>query len=446
MRENGKKEHYDISNPMLLSFKNEPDEQIMLKNASEMSTRFSRSASLFLDEEFLGIQFDFSKRQCVVFSSPNAPINVEDYEWIFNHGATVSNCSSEYITDLYEDNRRVYVLSFPKSNDSITGEALENNLSKELLFDTLLLLAKDDAIIRVIVGNNQSQYARLFISIKDEMTLRLRSALSLLFSHVTVTEVYKSSDFLNEESSCELVTDSIRKIVYLFMCQSTLDCNNKKGNINNNLYVDIVFLIDKSSRRILSVAPDFIYLILMKLMETAETVDKSVSIRVKAVGFGDLSSAPLFETGFYSCKGYGAFLERLTCIEPEANCINHKVDTFEAICTALKSKWTTERRSRHCIIVLSNSITNELGTNRNSKYYPQGIPDSFSGMADLWHGMKPFSDSFSAKSARLITITTKHLPLENLQYWDRYWPIYISKTSNSATDIKCLFDLILEQI
>lgn len=119
-----------------------------------------------------------------------------------------------------------------------------------------------------------------------------------------------------------------------------------------------------------------------------------------------------------------------------------KVDAFEAICTALQSEWTTEKRSRHCIILLSNSTTNEFGTNRNSKHYPTNMPDSFTTIADWWHGMKSFSNTYTVKSGRLISIAYKRDPLTALESWDRYWPVYIGKTFNPF-DIECMFDLIL---
>lgn len=63
-------------------------------------------------------------------------------------------------------------------------------------------------------------------------------------------------------------------------------------------------------------------------------------------------------------------------------------DGLEALAYAIKSKWATESaKKRHVIVVWTDAGTHDIGYGRSSKYYPNGMPASFSELSDWWDDM-----------------------------------------------------------
>lgn len=81
-------------------------------------------------------------------------------------------------------------------------------------------------------------------------------------------------------------------------------------------------------------------------------------------------------------------------------------DGLEALAYAIKSNWTTDAaKKRHVIVVWTDAGTHELGHGRRSKYYPNGMPQTFSELNDWW-------DDMNENSKRLIMFAP------NGAHWD----------------------------
>ena len=63
-------------------------------------------------------------------------------------------------------------------------------------------------------------------------------------------------------------------------------------------------------------------------------------------------------------------------------------DGLEALAYAIKSKWCNESTiKRHVIIVWTDAPTHDIGFGRNSKHYPNGMPQDMSELNDWWEEM-----------------------------------------------------------
>ena len=188
-----------IANSAALCFEPCADRCQGVQTASEVSKRFLRTAALLPAGEYLGLQIDLTEERPytgAVFSSINASAVSEDYIWLFRQCAKISSSPAADLKDLYSGGRKVYRLSSGGRNvDGLDPKAYDDGDPDDGLFE---MLHKTGAVIRIVAGalaengfesvKTDSGHAAVYISLPEEISLRVRSALSYTFPHTAIEE------------------------------------------------------------------------------------------------------------------------------------------------------------------------------------------------------------------------------------------------------------------
>ena len=201
---NNKGSKCSTANVANMFVKHNKSDFICSQRADETCERFLRSAALLPDGGFLGWQIDTRTFSNILFSGLGDKVTMEDLNWIFHQCAVTSPLTSEWMEDLYTDDRRVYMLS------SITGSTRNIDFERrktytsdvdgfvrsidEWFCEMFEKMAEIGAVIRIIAGSTAGKtggHGMIFISLPDEMTLRIRSMLSIAFPHMVADEVDK---------------------------------------------------------------------------------------------------------------------------------------------------------------------------------------------------------------------------------------------------------------
>ena len=201
------------------------------KAALDASDRFLRAAEVLPRGEYLGWQLSAGrgeKQRFCVFSDKDVVSTSEDINWIFNNFARVTTFGEDALDSLIEKGRRVYALSYgtPKANDNhdnrqwddfrtdyfeSDGDGLSGYLS-----ETLDILNECGAIVRFTADGNSDGQGTVLLSLPDEMSLRLRTILSIVFTGTAAVEITEE-----EQSSClpgncmaEIMSGMLRSFMY----------------------------------------------------------------------------------------------------------------------------------------------------------------------------------------------------------------------------------------
>lgn len=177
------------------------------RETAKVSERFLHSAALLPKNEFLGLQISADSEGVIngcAFSSLGLKVSVEDFDWIFKSYGTVENDKSAEVRDIYEKGRKVYALTSVqgllkdasavrrKESYIFTDDDYGDTASGSYFSEMYTMLMAEDAVIRIIAGpgdENASGHGMILISLLEEMTLRMRTIISLAFSHVVAVEV-----------------------------------------------------------------------------------------------------------------------------------------------------------------------------------------------------------------------------------------------------------------
>ena len=206
---NSTKSKCSFANMLNLSIEHDSDDYNSYMNIAAACKKFLRTASLLPDGGFLGWQIDTKTFSNVAFSGFGVKATEEDFNWIFNQCATASPLTSGWMEDLYAKNRKVYVLSSVKGSardvdvpeqktDYFYDDNYNDNyyepLSKDSFYDMYEMMTEIGAVIRITAGSTTEKtkgHGRIFISLPDEITLRMRGMLSFAFPHMVADEVAK---------------------------------------------------------------------------------------------------------------------------------------------------------------------------------------------------------------------------------------------------------------
>lgn len=178
------------------------------ENASTACERFIQSAALLPEGEYLGWQMAVHGEEAIsnmVFSSQEVKIQAEDFAWIFEKYAAVKPCEPDaQVADPFAEGRKVYAFACRPGE-----EAEKKNKDSEYCYDynygyeyaarkehfeNLLEMLQEagGAYLRVIAGaasGSASGAGMLLLSLPGEISLRMRTVLSLAFPDTVVREV-----------------------------------------------------------------------------------------------------------------------------------------------------------------------------------------------------------------------------------------------------------------
>lgn len=231
---NSKESRCGLANMTDLSIKHDRDDYNSYRRITAVCERFFRSASILPDGGFLGWQIDTKTFATVAFSSFGVKATMEDFYWIFNQCATTSPLISEWMENLYTENRKVYMLSSVAGStrdldvpvqrtDYIYDDDCDEPLSSDLFYDMFDMMTEMGAVIRFTVGSATEKtkgHGRIFISFPDEIALRMRGMLSLAFPHMVADEVDKlpketdEMECLPDDCFLESMTRILSLLVY----------------------------------------------------------------------------------------------------------------------------------------------------------------------------------------------------------------------------------------
>ena len=174
--------------------------------------RFLHSAALLPEGEFLGWQVFADEDKTlsgITFSSSGLSVTHADYVWIFQGSADLDPNAQPVRRDLNEGNRRLYVL-MPDSGSKIdTGLpskkenwfTLDDDLVEsgtiEYFHEMSDMLMEADAVVRMVAGpaeGKEDGHGMILISLPGEMTLRMRTAISLAFPQAAAVEIENPAD------------------------------------------------------------------------------------------------------------------------------------------------------------------------------------------------------------------------------------------------------------
>ena len=182
---------FDISNSVDLSIKpHNPYYDYELDNYSESKTaaeRFVQTAKQLGENEHLGLQLSFDdegSRQVSVFFKSDVTIMQEDLNWIFHECAVAEENQSNIISDICSG-RRLYALSKIQHEKSSDHQTKKTKCFKDI-YNALRELR---AAIRIVQIGGAGNEGTVLFSFSDEITLRMRTMISMIFENMTISDI-----------------------------------------------------------------------------------------------------------------------------------------------------------------------------------------------------------------------------------------------------------------
>lgn len=155
--------------------------------ASIAVERFLQTASLLPGNRFLGWQLAVEKEgelRAFAFSGEDVEMTSEDFGWIFQTCANMETVNTDSLENLYKDFRKVYILQHTPGISHEVQAFEEKYIAPAggAYFKNVVKAMKDyGAVIRVITGTGHDGRNMILIGLAQEMTLRMRTVLSLAF-------------------------------------------------------------------------------------------------------------------------------------------------------------------------------------------------------------------------------------------------------------------------
>ncbi len=168
------------------------------RRALETCERFLQSAALLPAGDLLGLRADFSSPESVralVWSSPDAGVTPEDIAWMFRPCAGMEPAAPEAPRSAAPG--RLYALVAPRGTAGDGSGAGQDDDDDDwepgdsLLSSLLSLLREAGAAVTFAAGRAESApgHGRILLALPEGVSLRVRSALTLAFPRIVLTEV-----------------------------------------------------------------------------------------------------------------------------------------------------------------------------------------------------------------------------------------------------------------
>lgn len=175
-----------------------------MASMKETGERFLRAAALLSENAFLGWQTgvrDEGTEQMVVFSGPGRQAEREDLRWIFEDAAEIGDFRNGKPQEIRGEGRRLYVICMdPKGSMETQGEAPSdrpdpekgngNRMDRARSFWDLIREVRDSGgIVRGIVQGGRRNRGMMLISLREEISLRIRTMLSMAVPGAGAAEI-----------------------------------------------------------------------------------------------------------------------------------------------------------------------------------------------------------------------------------------------------------------
>lgn len=199
-------ENNRADNIVALSVRNSDEYYEISEITTEVSERFIQSAGQLTENAFLGFQINAGKEgahNVFAFSSPDVKIADEDFGWIFREYASIESAPNDFIGNILMKNRRIYGFQYMPMDNDVRTKCYYTDLFDEL--------GDSGAMIRVTVSASSAEPCMILISLPDEMSLRMRTMLSIAFPDVEVIEINASDD--NPEDIAGVPAEYMREVM-----------------------------------------------------------------------------------------------------------------------------------------------------------------------------------------------------------------------------------------
>lgn len=194
------------SNMAVLSVKPMNDTLGRRNIAADAGERFLQSATLLKKEQFVCLQIkrgEDGKSQAYVFSSEDTEVNAEDFGWMFQDCADIGSFSAVSSVIRHGTPDKIYELRRTTENSgkqhgscgnktSNNGDSVSWSYFRQLLNE----MEKNDAAVQISAGVTQEGMAAgaIAFSLPGEMTLRMRTIISLTFPNTKVSRISESAE------------------------------------------------------------------------------------------------------------------------------------------------------------------------------------------------------------------------------------------------------------
>lgn len=193
--------------------------------ASETSDRFVQAACQLPSGGLLGLQINVDPRGkpgLTAFSGAGIHVSKEDYEWIFSNCAAVDEKRTASLDAFYGEDRRVYALQSTSREQKWEqrpqyGYVREENTEEYKHFtDILEELRQTGAEMRILSHASFEGSGMILISLRNEMTLRMRAMVSRAFSLTSAVEL-KAPDETIELLPAECLACGLSELLKVLM-------------------------------------------------------------------------------------------------------------------------------------------------------------------------------------------------------------------------------------
>lgn len=226
--------------------------------APEICEKFLRSAEQFPDKEFLGWQLTADEEgrwTNIVFSSPGVKVESEDFNWIFQEFAEAGAISSGILDGIYERGKVYALHCLPSIKEEKVNYERDYTYSNDpysrnryFFKEMLEMVRKAGGFIRIISGacqDGSTGQGMILVGLPGEITLRMRTMISLSFPGTAVKELNKEN--LPEDQSFMLpakcLTCGVTGILSVLM-EEQVKAGGVKKSVDDEDFVDDDFIDD----------------------------------------------------------------------------------------------------------------------------------------------------------------------------------------------------------
>lgn len=219
------------------------DEYTAFCAATQASDRFLCSGSLLEHGERLKLQVNVGGILSFAQAITKSRISAHDFSWIFSSCSKTCDYTDGMI-DLYRDSRKVYAIVMAEgvkedSENEWFDDYDDGRPSIYVINELFKMLSDADAVIEITsygVSGSDVKYGQVLVSLPEEITLRIRSVLSMIFPKTVAVELSNESNCDNQDSNLtyKMLSYITRRIVYMKICQPVKKAEEDEDDIDDD--------------------------------------------------------------------------------------------------------------------------------------------------------------------------------------------------------------------
>lgn len=195
----------------------------LAEKTSKAVGRFLQTASFLPGNGFLGWQMSADKEgklHAFAFSSEDIRMTSDDFDWIFQQCADAKEEKTDSFADLNRDFCKVYVLQYMPGNSEelrTFGSQYIPSGDTDYFRDAVKALTKIGASVRIMAEGGRDGRGIIFISLAEEMSLRMRTMLSLAFPDTVAVKAAMADENTDFRLPAKCLMENMRKLLEVFI-------------------------------------------------------------------------------------------------------------------------------------------------------------------------------------------------------------------------------------